>query len=234
MMMGRARTTPPGRSETPSHKRDFTDMQNTTIDEELAKDRWYALKPEEITVMVGDMCDKLTIPMEKYASIDQRFQDFIHRAKAAKKLPDIKPFGVAILGEQGIGKSSLINAFLDRVLLDRSGSSKACTAYATVLEYKLGASDHSTLSDLLVEFFTREKIKYCIKEQIDRWVEFYPGVNRNRQPLNGEDENDPDEDDATQATDNKTSRQYRVELLLPRNFSNHFRRSEKQRGRQKA
>lgn len=174
-------------------------MHNATIDEALANDRWYALKQERVKVLVEEMCDKLTSAMQKYSSIDQRFQDLIDAAKAARKLPDIRHYSVAVLGEQGIGKSSLINALLDRPLLDRSGSSKACTAYATILEYKPGASDHTNLSDLLVVFFTKEEIKDCIKEQVNHWVEVYPGVREDRQPLRGQDENDPDDDNATQS-----------------------------------
>jgi len=181
-------------------------MHNATIDEELANNRWYALKQEEVKVLVEQLCDKLTSAMQKYSSIDQRFQDLIDAAKVARKLPDIRHYSVAVLGEQGIGKSSLINALLDRGLLDRSGSSKACTAYATVLEYKPGATDHTTLSDLLVVFFTKEEIRDSIKEQMNHWVEVYPGVEENRQPLRGEDENDPDDDNATQTPSKKLSK----------------------------
>ncbi|KAI4958200.1 hypothetical protein J4E86_003797 [Alternaria arbusti] len=181
-------------------------MHNATIDEELANNRWYALKQEEIKVLVEELCDKLTSAMQKYSSVDQRFQDLIDAAEIARKLPDIRYYSVAVLGEQGIGKSSLINALFERGLLDRSGSSKACTAYATVLEYKPGATDHTTLSDLLVVFFNKEEIKDCIKEQMDRWVEVYPGVDKNRQPLQGEDENDPDDDNATQPPSKTTSK----------------------------
>jgi hypothetical protein len=51
-MAARARTMPPDRSKTPSHKRDFDDLQNAAIDQELADEPWYALKPEEIIVLV--------------------------------------------------------------------------------------------------------------------------------------------------------------------------------------
>ncbi|KAI4693739.1 uncharacterized protein J4E84_002314 [Alternaria hordeiaustralica] len=181
-------------------------MHNATIDEELANDRWYALKQEEVKVLVEELCDKLTSAMQKYSSVDQRFQDLIDAAKIARKLPDIRHYSVAILGEQGIGKSSIINALLDRGLLDRSGSSKACTAYATVLEYKPGATDHTTLSDLLVVFFTKEEIRDSIKEQMNHWVEVYPGVEHNGQPLRGEDENDPDDNNATQTPRKRLSK----------------------------
>ncbi|KAI4708037.1 hypothetical protein J4E89_007156 [Alternaria sp. Ai002NY15] len=187
-------------------KRDLTAMHNATIDEELGNDRWYALKHPEVKVLVEELCDKLTSAMQKYSSVDQRFQDLIDAAKIARKLPDIRHYSVAILGEQGIGKSSIINALLDRGLLDRSGSSKACTAYATVLEYKPGATDHTTLSDLLVVFFTKQEIRDSIKEQMNHWVEVYPGVEDNRQPLRGEDEDDPDDNNATQTPRKRLSK----------------------------
>jgi len=181
-------------------------MHNATIDDEIANNRWYALRPDEVTVAVTNMCDKIATPMEQYTSVDQGFEDLINAAKAAKKMPEIKHCSVAVLGEQGIGKSSLVNALLGRGLLDRSGSSKACTAYATIIEHNPRFDDHTTRSDLRVEFFTKEEIRECIKEQIDRWVEVYPFAKQSSEPPDGEDEDDVDDGNATQAASEPSSR----------------------------
>jgi len=206
MMALQAVTRALDRSHTPSQKRDHAAMHNATIDEEVANNKWYAIKPEEITVVVGHMSDKLTTPMEKYTSVDQSFEDLINAAKAASKMPEIKQCSVAVLGEQGIGKSSLVNALLGRGLLDRSGSSKACTAYATVIEYNPGADDHTIRSDIRVEFFTKEEIRECVKEQMDRWVEVYPFAKQSSEPPDGEDEDDEDDDNATPSASEPSSR----------------------------
>jgi hypothetical protein len=184
-------------------------MQNADIDKEFLQEAWYAIKPGEIVAMVESMCDKLATPLEKYATIDPSFQAVVDAVNAKRRLPDIRQFNIAVLGEQGIGKSSIINALLDRELLDRSSSSKACTAYATVLEYKKGASDKTTTSDLSVEFLTEEQISHCIKEQIDRWTEVHPGPNQARTPPHNEDineEEDEGEDDAVLPSIDKPSK----------------------------
>lgn len=159
----------------PSKKRLFTNIHNKAIEQELSKEPWYALKPEEIVVQVEDMCDNLAASLAKYAPIDQRYQEAVDAANAKRKLPEITQFNVAVVGEQGIGKSSVINALLDRGLLDRSGSSRACTAYATILEYKKGAPDETDLSDVSVQFFSETEVRHCINEQVDRWIEVHPG-----------------------------------------------------------
>ncbi|CAA9960449.1 Dynamin N domain containing protein [Pyrenophora teres f. maculata] len=202
-MMIQPETSPPDRSRTTSQKRDFTDMQNEAINEEVADEPFNAIEPEKITVMVENLCDKLTTPIRKYVSIDQRFQDLIIAADAVKKLPAIRKYNVAVLGEQGTGKSTVINALLDRGLLDQSGSSKACTAYATILEHKKGAPDDTPLSDVVVEFLTEGEIFDCINEQINLWAEVHPGRKKSSQVVHGEDESDPDESPATHSSSSK-------------------------------
>lgn len=181
---------------TSPQKRSFKELQNTTTShEELLQELWYAINPDEIVMMVENMCDKLTTPLQKYAHIDSRFQDVIDAVNRKRNPPDVRQFNVAILGEQGTGKSSVINALLDRGLLDRSGSSKACTSYATILEHKKGASDQTKLSDLTVEFLNEEEIRHIIKEQIYHWTEVYPGHKEAHDPVRngGKDEDDEDE-----------------------------------------
>jgi hypothetical protein len=97
------------------------------------------------------------------------------QAEDMKKLPDMKKLNVAVLGEQGIGKSTLVNALLDRKILDKSGGSTACTAYATRIEYKKGAADGTRVSDVKIEFFSDEEIEAFIKDQINRWADCYAG-----------------------------------------------------------
>ncbi|USP75564.1 Dynamin N domain containing protein [Curvularia clavata] len=181
---------------TSSQKRSFKELQGATIDDdELLQEPWYAINPDEIVMMVENMCDKLTAPLQKYTNIDSRFQDVIDAVNRKRKLPDVRQFNVAVLGEQGTGKSSVINALLDRGLLDRSGSSKACTAYATILEYKKSASDQTNLSDLTVEFLNEEEIRHIIKEQINHWTDVYPGHKKGHDSLLDADADEDEDED---------------------------------------
>ncbi|CAO2653639.1 Nn.00g030500.m01.CDS01 [Neocucurbitaria sp. VM-36] len=165
-----------------SKKRKY--IYHASAEEQTLDDPWYALKYEEIILMVNDMFDKLTRSLQKYTSNNQSLQELILSAQEAKKMPNIKQFCVAVLGEQGVGKSSLINALFDRDLLNSSGSSQACTAQATMLVYKEGASDHTRLSDVKIEFLYEDDIKKCIYEQVQRWAEAKSGPNREQQDGN--------------------------------------------------
>lgn len=160
--------------------------------EQFPDDPWYTLEYEDITMKIGNLCDRLAKPLQEYASLEPGIQDLIDAAQAAKILPSITKLCLAVLGEQGAGKSTLVNALLDRKLLERSGGTKSCTAYATVIEHKVGADDKTQLSDINVEFLDEKEIKITVKEQILRWVEVYPGFD--------DDESDADGSSAEEST----------------------------------
>lgn len=61
--------------------------------------------------------------------------------RVANVIPRSDQFIVAFLGEQGIGKSSLVCSVLNRDIVNVSASSSACTAYPTLITHKAGASD---------------------------------------------------------------------------------------------
>jgi hypothetical protein len=80
---------------------------------------------------------------------------------------------VAFLGEQGIGKSSIINAVFDRELVNVSGSSSACTAYPTIITHKEGIMDDTT-SDIRIEFLNMQELRDSTEEQIRRYAAAFP------------------------------------------------------------
>ncbi|KAF1940545.1 P-loop containing nucleoside triphosphate hydrolase protein [Clathrospora elynae] len=156
--------------------------------EQFPDDPWYSLDHENIIAMVGNMCDSLVNPLQKFAPDFEGVQELIKAAEEAKKLPDIKQFCLAVLGEQGVGKSSLINALLDRDLLENSGSAQACTALATKILHKKGATDDTRKSDVRIEFLDEEEIGECIDGQIERWTDMYPGSGVEQQDSDDEDD----------------------------------------------
>lgn len=101
--------------------------------------------------------------------------DNLHAAlKQAKSLTHGKTLCVAILGEQGIGKSSLICSLFNRDMVHVSSSSSACTAFPTVIAYKEGARDDSTENDVLIQYLSDAEIEDCVREQGRRYRYAFP------------------------------------------------------------
>ncbi|KAF1850656.1 uncharacterized protein K460DRAFT_412323 [Cucurbitaria berberidis CBS 394.84] len=172
---------------THARKRKFKDTYDPSK-EDFPDDPWYALDHDRITTTVRNMCDNLIIPLQRHESVDQGIKDLVKALQAAKQLPRIKNLRLASLGEQGKGKSSLINAVLDRKLLGASGGSVAETAFATTVLYKEGADDHTRRSDVKIQFWDAEETGVRIKEQIDRWTAVYPGSTSDQLQDSGEDD----------------------------------------------
>jgi hypothetical protein len=187
-MPSRDTTEPPlRRGATPSNKRKFRETYDPSTNEQFPQDPWHTLNHEIIIDQVGELCDEFTIPLEKYAGVDEAIQNLKTQAEAAKKLPDMKKLRVAVLGEQGIGKSTLVNALLDRKILDKSAGSTACTAYATTIEHKPGAADNTQVSDVKIEFFSEQEIDAFVKDQHNRWVDCYPGPQARQREAHAQD-----------------------------------------------
>ncbi|KAG9195143.1 hypothetical protein G6011_00263 [Alternaria panax] len=167
-----------------------TRTDNSKIKEQFPDDPWYALDHEEIIERVGSMCDGLAVPLLKYCANVEGLQELLDFAQKSKALPELKQFCVAVLGEQGVGKSSLINAIVDRDLLDNSGSSQACTALATKILHKKDARDRTRSSDMAFEFLDESEIRECIVGQIQCWTELHPGPGAEQYEDDEEEEDD--------------------------------------------
>lgn len=215
-MAGRNTTEPPdlsqqsGRSATPSNKRKYREIYDPTTEEQLPDDPWYQVDYEFVTGVTTEGCDELTIPLERYAAIDKAIANLIDQAKEAKKLPSLKRLIVAVLGEQGVGKSTLVNALLDRKLLDKSGDPKACTAFCTMIEHKEGAADDTIMSDVKVEFLKDTEIEAFIKDMVNRWADVHTGT-RSSQHQNDSDD-DEDESHVEREADNAATSANREKL----------------------
>lgn len=80
-------------------------------------------------------CKELGCPIANSEIDDAEIADLFRTLDRAKKIPSPKKVSIAIVGNQGAGNSSTINALLNRYLVDASASSSACTALATIIEY---------------------------------------------------------------------------------------------------
>lgn len=141
--------------------------------EDLPDHPWYALDVEKLRDNIERMCDDLGQPLSIHNALDPEMSDLPRALNRAKQLPRPRKMSIAVVGDQGVGKSSTINALLNRHLVDASASSSACTAFATIIEHKPGTSDDTDESDLKVTFYTIDEIRDFIEEHIRRYADVY-------------------------------------------------------------
>jgi hypothetical protein len=88
---------------------------------------------------------------------------------------------VAFLGDQGVGKSSIINGLAGRQLVSASSSSSACTAFPTKLSHKKGAEDQTDESDIRIQYHSEEEMRDIVEEQARRHEAAFPKKNKSLQ-----------------------------------------------------
>jgi hypothetical protein len=141
--------------------------------EELPDKLWFALNHQQLQQKIRKICLKIGNALRNRTSDDQEIVDLIEALEAAKSTPHIKEIRIAVVGEQGIGKSSTINAVLNRDVVDVSAHAHACTTFATIIIYKEGAADNTTSSDVKIEFLNEVELREFIEEQIRRYAEVH-------------------------------------------------------------
>lgn len=196
-MTERYSTVPPTRrGATSSSKRKFCETYDPSS-EHFPNDPWHVLNHEIIIDQVRELCDELIIPLEQYATLDQAIANLIQKATVLQKLPDMKKLRVAVLGKQGAGKSTLVNALLDRKILDASASSSACTAFATSIEYKEGAADGTRVSDVKIEFLSDAELRLFVSDQVNRYADYH-------YPIQDDDEENEQYDETQEEEGNES------------------------------
>ncbi|KAF2034165.1 hypothetical protein EK21DRAFT_85612 [Setomelanomma holmii] len=146
--------------------------------------------PHHSPTMLGG---RLINSLRRFSVIDPSIRDLVIAAEKASMLPDVTNLRVAVPGEQGIGKSTLINALMHRNILGTSGFSKACTSFVTILIHKPGAADDAEFSDITIYIYDDADLAGLIDEMIRAWRELYCG--REDGPATNSEQYDPDSDD---------------------------------------
>jgi hypothetical protein len=162
--------------------------------EVLPDHSWYALDQEVLRTTILRMCNKLGRPVVDSQIKDAEIADLLKNLDRAKTIPHPSKFNVAVVGNQGVGKSSMINALLNRDLVDASASSSACTAFATIIQYKIDANDDSDVSDLKVTFLDITEIRDFVEEYIHRYADVYTPDNTDANDATVEEAYAEDED----------------------------------------
>jgi hypothetical protein len=120
------------------------------------------------------MFTEVTKLVEQYQSISPENAGLMKVLEQGYITPRAKPFIIAFLGEQGIGKSTILNALLGRELVTKSAGSSACTSFPTHVTYKVGAPDDTKLSDITVKMIAQAPMEDLVGYQIAHYAECYP------------------------------------------------------------
>ncbi|KAJ4989677.1 hypothetical protein SVAN01_04894 [Stagonosporopsis vannaccii] len=160
--------------------------------EDLPDEPYYNLDLAILAKNIVHMCEDLGRAAATNTSTDEGISDLRKTLKQATSIPRPKSIVIAVVGNQGVGKSSTINALLNRNLVEVIGGSEACTAFATIIGYKDGADDNTGESDIKVMFLSPDEIRDFIEEHVRRYAESVT-----RSSLHHDDESEAEEPDSS-------------------------------------
>jgi GTPase SAR1 family protein len=154
---------------------------------------WYGIDLDLLGSNIARMCSDLGQPVAHTTIVDHEISELRRTLTQSTSIPRPKKVIVAVVGNQGMGKSSTINALLNRNLVEVLGGSEACTAFATIIEYKEGAADDTTLSDIKVVFLSPDETRDFIEEHIRRYATFVAqsGLDDEEEELDAQDSDSP-------------------------------------------
>lgn len=152
-------------------QRDDGHVYDSSI-EDFPDQLWYTLNLDRLGEKLLHMCNELGRSIATYKIVDEEIADLRRTLMHAKLIPRPKRINIAVVGNQGMGKSSITNALMNRHLVEVMGGSEACTAFATIIEHKEGAPDDTDLSDVKVTLLSLDEIHEFVEEQIRRYADF--------------------------------------------------------------
>lgn len=172
------------------------------LDKSLPDEAYYKLELNAIYEEIHLICSNLMEALEEYEHATPELAALVKALNVACVVPRGMPCLVAFLGQQGIGKGTIINALLGRELVSSSASSSACTSIPTYIQHKEGAPDNARSSDVMVETFKIEHIEDSIALQITHYAE----ANAYNDERDGnEDEGDESSEDAHEEEDSEAA-----------------------------
>jgi hypothetical protein len=135
---------------------------------------WYRMDKsridEELHAIVTEVADK----MEAVRAEDTELVSLLKSASEVRNVEMKVPKSIAILGQQAMGKSLLINALFHRRNLSKtSAAGGACTASAIKYVHKSGAEDLAEIYDAAMQFMDDMNLNEVIEEHIRRYFHFH-------------------------------------------------------------
>jgi hypothetical protein len=135
---------------------------------------WFNIPRTTTDKQVHDAVDMVT---DITATARKEDKELVALRKMGRDVRDIllkSSSDVAIVGQQGMGKSLMINALMDRHNLSKtSAKGGACTASAIKYRHKPGVKDREESYDAEVEFMDDECLHEIASEHVRRYHHFH-------------------------------------------------------------
>ncbi|KAF2877062.1 hypothetical protein BDV95DRAFT_614319 [Massariosphaeria phaeospora] len=142
--------------------------------EVLPKHRWFNLDRTEADRRPSSIVDKVCNITQLSRPDDKELANLEKSATDMRDVPTTSTSEVAFVGQQGMGKSLLVNALKSRRDLSKtSAKGGACTAAAIIYRYKPGAGDFEDNYDAAVTFMDDECLREIISEHCRRYGHFH-------------------------------------------------------------
>lgn len=154
-------------------KKRKSDDSTVPLDQAFPDDEWYTLRHDDINREIEQMCYKLTVLVLEYSSTNPEIARLAEALKNGYIILRAIPFMVAFLGEQGIGKSTIINMLFNRELVTRSPGSKACASFPTYIVLEESFPDDTKRSNVTVETVNDEQMADSVEQQIIRFSDAF-------------------------------------------------------------
>jgi hypothetical protein len=135
---------------------------------------WYRLDKHSADVQIYGIVDQLLRVMKSARNEDEELNSLRKAATKVSEVAAVKPRDVPMVGQQGVGKSLLINALLNRPNLSKtSASGGACTASAIKYLHRPGTKDREEIYDAAVQFMNDDDLCEITEEHIRRYSFFH-------------------------------------------------------------
>jgi hypothetical protein len=136
--------------------------------------RFFKLNKANIELEIRDIVNQILSRLISARAEDKELSSMKKAASEAREVADSDGETVAMVGQQGMGKSLLINALQNRRNLSKtSAKGKACTASAIKYCSKPGAGEFDEIYDAVVTFMDDAYLNEIIQEHIRRFDHFH-------------------------------------------------------------
>jgi hypothetical protein len=149
---------------------------------------WYHLDKANIDSQFQNIAQQV---LDEIADARLEDKEMISLRKVAEQIAHVSRSNAretALVGMQGVGKSLLINALLDRRNLSKtSAEGAACTASAIKYLHKPGVDDSTEIYDVEIQFMDDEHLQEIADEHARRYRYYYL-TNREDQEITNDDQ----------------------------------------------
>jgi hypothetical protein len=143
-------------------------------DEVMPDKPWYHLDIPDIHCRIDGISEEVQGILKDIRAEDEELISLRKAAQDIKEVKGRKPITVAVVGQQAMGKSCLINALLHRQKVSKtSADGGACTAATIKYQYNPGSDDLHDLADAQVQFMDDTTLTEMVREHIERYYHFH-------------------------------------------------------------